>query len=238
MPIVSVVMPVYNGQEHLPETLECLRAEACQVDLELISVDDGSDDTSLDILQDSGLPGQVLRQSRKGPAAARNLGIGQARGEFVAFLDADDLWPEGSLALRCLTLRTEEHLAVCQGLVKTFATGPVPPRLTSRLRQQPFRAVNLGSALFRRSLLQTLGGFDESLTFDEDTDLWIRLWEAGVSKGWLEETCLLYRLHAQSMTRHAPEDARALLPLLKRHKDRMSGQPVRSQVSLSAYLGW
>jgi glycosyltransferase involved in cell wall biosynthesis len=231
-------MPILNAEKFLPETLRSLKANWLEGN-ELLVVDDGCTDRSMELVADSGLPGRTLQGEGGGPAAARNLALKQACGRYVAFLDADDLWPPDTLRLLLDTLREGDGSEkIAQGRVETFADGPVADTLKARLKPVPAYAVNLGSALFRKNDLDQLGGFDESLRFDEDTDLWLRCWEAGLSKKLLPEVTLHYRLHQENMTRGAQSNSRALLPLLKRHRDRMKGrQPLCSQ-GLAEYLGW
>ncbi len=204
--------------------------------MQWLVIDDGSSDQSLEILRCCDLPHQLLQQPRQGPAAARNLALQQACWEWVAFLDADDLWPEGSLGRRLKALREQPQWACLSGRLRTFCEDDLHPRLLERHHDSPRFAVNLGAALFRRGALEQVGGFRPQLRFDEDTDLWMRLWEAGFDKGWLAEVTLLYRLHGHNLTVEAPSNAKALLPLLKAHRERAPFQPNRQD--LATYLGW
>ena len=239
MPIVSVVMPVLNGMAYLPQALESYAQNRWE-GVELWAVDDGSQDGSRECLQASGWVDCLLEGPGQGPAAARNCALRRCSGEYVAFLDADDQWPAGSLRARWEALQGSPQQEVAQGRVMTQVEESLAPRLASRVLEQPRYAVNLGSALFRKSCLDRVGLLDESLRFDEDTDLWIRLWEEGVMPVRLEAVCLEYRLHDQNMTREAQDNARALLPLLKRHRDRMAARPevLAPGQSLASYLGW
>ena len=231
-------MPILNAEKYLPETLRSLKENWLEGS-ELLVVDDGCTDRSIELVADSALPGRTIRGEGCWPAAARNLALKQACGRYVAFLDADDLWPRDTLRLLLDTLRDGNGSErIVQGKVETFADGPVADTLKARLKTVPTYAVNLGSALFRKGDLDQLGGFDETLRFDEDTDLWLRCWEAGLSKKLVPEVTLRYRLHQDNMTRDAQSNSRALLPLIKRHRDRIKGrQPLCSQ-GLADYLGW
>ena len=113
-PQVSVVIPAFNAERHIESCLDSVFGQGSDLALEVIVVDDGSTDGTAARLAE--FP-QVIRlqQANAGPAAARNAGIGQARGEFVAFLDVDDLWPEGKLRLQIDMLMRHPDAALCFG---------------------------------------------------------------------------------------------------------------------------
>src|SRR5262245_42249310 len=97
--LVSVVMPVYNGERHLREAIDSVLRQTHR-NLELIVVDDGSTDGSAEIARAFGDQVRLIRQANVGSAVARNVGIASARGEFVAFIDADDGWVSNKLELQ------------------------------------------------------------------------------------------------------------------------------------------
>jgi glycosyltransferase involved in cell wall biosynthesis len=234
---ISVIMPLYNAEKFLRESLESYQENAFP-GVELIVVDDGSTDRSVDIIRQLGVDARLLRQENAGPATARNLALKASTSKYVAFLDADDVWPPQTLSGLRQVFTADPELQIVQGMVQSFATGKPSDRIRSRLHSEPRYQVNLGSALFRRCVLSELNGFDESLQFDEDTDLWIRCWELGLKKGSVANVTLHYRLHQDNLTSHAKSNARALLPLLKKHRDRMRERKPLSEQSLAQYLGW
>ena len=95
--MISCIVPVYNGERYLAETLQSILGQRVGP-LEVIVVDDGSTDGTAGVARRFGSAIRVLHQTNAGPAAARNLGLSEARGDFVAFLDADDLWKPDKLA--------------------------------------------------------------------------------------------------------------------------------------------
>lgn len=234
-PIISVVMPCFNSEKYLREALQSYLANAF-AGVELVVVDDGSTDRSVQIAKETVPDCVLIQQQHQGPAPARNRGLEAARGEFVTFLDSDDLWPEGTLA-RLLESQRSSSARIAQGMVETFACGEVAPAMRARLKDEPFYSVSLGSALFYREDLRELNGFDETLAFGEDTDLWIRCWEKGIEKTLLPEVTLCYRLHDANMTIQSASDPRTLLRVMKRHRDRMQGRSPVAAVSLTSYLG-
>jgi len=234
---ISVIMPLYNGETYLAETLESYQRNAFP-GVELIVVDDGSTDSSVEILKTKVPSVKLLTQTNGGPSKARNLALQKAEGTYIAFLDADDLWPPGTLEKLHGALSHNLEAGIAQGKIETFASGPVAEQIRHRLKDEPFYGVNLGSSLFKREDLLRMGGLDETLRHGEDTDFWFRCWEEGLEKTLVPHITLRYRLHNHNMTTEAASDAKMLLPLLKKHRDRMRGRTPKSSVSLTEYLGW
>src|SRR5690606_28366702 len=111
---VSVIIPVYNGERYLAEAVHSILAQTVPT-LEIIVVDDGSTDGTARVAQRFGDAVCYVYQPNRGPAAARNRGLERARGEIVAFLDADDLWREGKLACQCARLEADPTLDIVLG---------------------------------------------------------------------------------------------------------------------------
>ena len=88
---LSIIIPAYNAAKYIRSTIDCALAQSLSEN-EVIVVDDGSTDDTIDILESYGDEIRVIRQENRGVSAARNRGIGEARGQWLAFLDADDLW--------------------------------------------------------------------------------------------------------------------------------------------------
>ncbi len=184
-PLVSVVIPTYNSATTLPRTLASVLAQTW-TRCEILVIDDGSADTTPALLAGYGEQLRAIRQDNAGPSAARNRGLREARGDYVAFLDADDLWLPEKLERQVALLSAHPELGFC-----STATSVVDPE-GSPLRDWPCRsgeeplletlfmhsAAVSGSTsgvLARRQLVLDAGGFDESLRGFEDPDLWIRL---------------------------------------------------------------
>ena len=111
-PLVSCIVPVFNGERYLAEALDSILAQTYRP-VDLIVVDDGSTDGTAQVAAGYGERITYLYQENSGPAAARNKGIDAAQGEFVAFLDADDVWHEEKLARQMVRFDARRELGVC-----------------------------------------------------------------------------------------------------------------------------
>ncbi|WP_051463184.1 glycosyltransferase family 2 protein [Deferrisoma camini] len=184
-PLVSVVIPCFNAARYVAETLSSVLAQTYPR-LEVIVVDDGSTDGTLDVLHSFREAVTVVRHDRnRGVAAARNTGAGLARGEFLAFVDADDLWTPQKLT-RQIEAASEPDvvLLVHTDLGYIDETGAPHPRpwpmwttadgdcFAELLRSN---GVAASAALVRRPAFERCGGFEEGLRGTEDYHLWLRL---------------------------------------------------------------
>jgi glycosyltransferase involved in cell wall biosynthesis len=182
-PLVTVVIPVYNGAAFVADAIESVLRQK-HAPLELVVVDDGSTDETPQILSDFGNRISVWRQRNRGAPAARNAGIRSSRGEFLAFLDADDLYPDGYVQrfIEAAARVPEAEVFHCGWQAFDLEGHPLYANETPLpLDADPFHQMLLtGSphtaALFlRRSVLSRVGMFDESLAPQEDWDFWLRL---------------------------------------------------------------
>ncbi|MGL6097742.1 MAG: glycosyltransferase family 2 protein, partial [Fimbriiglobus sp.] len=156
-PTVSVVIPCYNGAEFLPETLRSVLAQTVPVH-EILVIDDGSTDDSAAVAEGFGPPVRVIRQPNQGESVARNRGIDEATGEWVAFLDADDLWEPTKTERQLAVLATSNAKAVCCGYYWFEQTGvrmeilpPEPHRFSRRAILANIQSCcQLGSLMVRR----------------------------------------------------------------------------------------
>ena len=185
-PRVAVIIPSFNRSGVLPEAIDSVISQTFS-DLEIVVVDDGStDDTALMLHDRFGGEARLrcLRQDNRGPAAARNLGIRHSSSDLVAFLDSDDLWMPEKLRLQVDKLDASPEAALC------FCDRVLDARdlSGSRFLGAGFRGdtslrgmleksfpLSTPSVVIRRSVLERVGLFDESLAHVEDWDLWIRV---------------------------------------------------------------
>jgi len=217
-PRVSVVVPVLNGERYLGAALESIASQGCE-GLETIVVDDGSVDRSAKIAWTRGA--RVIRGPWRGVAAARNRGIAAARGELIAFLDADDLWTEGSLALRLAALDSDPELDFVYGIMRGFPDPDRPPPAWIPRRHNSDEGGLLSSFVVRRAACARVGEFDESLMIGEDLDWICRLQDSGSRGRQLDKVIYLQRLHdASTMVRNVDRGREALKAVLWRSIER------------------
>lgn len=203
-------MSVYNGERYLNEAVRSILGQTCE-DFEFLIVDDGSTDKSmaiLELLRREDRRIHVFHQENAGPAAARNLGFRQARGEYVAVMDADDVADPTRLEKQAVYLDAHpECLAVGCRLRFIDPDGELiaeeQERATAHEEIERVMFRGLGGipnpgAMIRRSILQELNGYREDFPSSEDLDLWLRIGERGKLAN-LPEILLSYRLHPNSL---------------------------------------
>lgn len=229
-PRVSVVVPTYGHAEWLPTTLDAVLAQA-GVSFEVIVVDDGSpDDTEAALDRWHGRARiRYVRRRNGGPAAARNRGLAEARGEFVAWLDDDDVWPAETLRTLVAELDAHPDAVLAYGRYAVLAPdGSVHPDATAgpfpsgRVREAFLRRNwihSLGQTLVRRSAVLDVGGLDPTIRGSDDWEMSIRLSQRGTFRH-VDRVVLHYRVHATNASRHAVEHLRNHCRVVAKHLGR------------------
>lgn len=211
-PLVSAIIPVYNGERYLAEAVESVRTQG-HVPLEILVVDDASTDGTGSLARGWPDVRYVARTVRRGAGAARNLGVSLSSGGLLAFLDADDAWVRGKLSRQVEALAGEPALEAVFGHVVPFweggegaaMPGPVP-----------------GTMLIRREAFVRVGGFDESPGAKETVDWYLRAVEAGLRMRMLSDVVYRRRIHGEN--RGVRErDMGGYLAALKASLDRRRG---------------
>jgi glycosyltransferase involved in cell wall biosynthesis len=203
--VVSAVIPTYNHARYVCEAVESALNQTYGR-MEVIVVDDGSTDDTRARLEQYGGRVRYVHQANRGLSAARNTGIRHAKGEWVAFLDADDVWHPQKTEIQ-LTAISKVGDA---GVVGSPGRGPMPDTLMPNppvkrvgvrelLLRQP---VSGSSTLVRRHCFDHVGPFDESLAAVEDRDMWLRLC-ATFPVYQVASPCWWYRSHEGQMSRNA-----------------------------------
>jgi glycosyltransferase involved in cell wall biosynthesis len=202
-PRVSVVIPAFNHGRYVGEAVQSALDQSYP-DLEVIVIDDGSTDNTREVIRGFGDRVRYFHQENRGLAASRNRGIGESRGDFVAFLDADDLWLPRKLE-RQLEVFDQHPSArlVYAGVFHVDCGGRVLKEIRPRHRgatlpQLLLDNIVIGSgttAVVPRECLRELGGFDERFSVCEDWELWLRI-ARRYEMDYVDEPLAKYRLHA------------------------------------------
>jgi GT2 family glycosyltransferase len=198
LPSVTVVIPVLNGALFLAAAVESILTQKYPR-LEIVVVDDGSDDDLAGAVAALPVDVRVQHQATSGPAAARNTGIGMATSDLVAFLDVDDRWPPGSLIalVRGWLLGGASVVAGQAHVVELDPeTGEERPVWTP---EEVF-PYYIGSAVFERTVFDRVGFFDPGMLYGEDTDWFARLAESDETLRRLPVLSLVVRRHGRNMT--------------------------------------
>jgi glycosyltransferase involved in cell wall biosynthesis len=210
----SVIVPVHNGERFLPEAIASIRRQALRP-VEIIIVDDGSTDGTAAIAETLGPGIRLIRQRHSGVTIARNTGLRAAGGELIAFLDCDDLWTDDKLAVQVPILRGHPDIQIALGHTRRIWARREPGE-AGRCLTEPELALHLGAALIRRSVFETVGAFDESLSHAEDWDWFMRAREQAVVVVVHPDVMLLYRRHGDNMSNDTPRSRAALLRTVRR----------------------
>ena len=200
-PLVSVIVPCYNAARFLPDAIASVRAQNYEP-LEILVVDDGSTDATPQTVAALGADIRYFRQENSGPAAARNRGLRDARGELIGFADADDQWPDGKLELQVGRLVEDPVVDIVSGRIRYIELpGAEKLDLPFEGPDHSVAHIHLGAGLYHRRVFDVVGLLDETLRISEDFDWFLRAREAGLKIVILREVTLLYRLHESNMTR-------------------------------------
>lgn len=208
---VSCIIPVYNCSAYLKEALESVLTQSYS-DIEVIVIDDGSSDRSFEIA--SSYPDRRVRtiqQANGGPSSARNTGFRHSTGEFIWYLDADDVLVNGSVERLVVELKESVESAFAVGAWRNIdeegrvisevnhfrATASLDETYTSMLLRTPFPP---SAALFRASVVAASGGWDETLWCAEDRDFYLRVLEANFKFKSTDSDVFRYRIHESNAT--------------------------------------
>lgn len=222
-PLISGIVPVFNGERYLPETLDSMLAQTYKP-LEIIVVDDGSTDGTAKVVASYGDKVRYLRQDNSGPAIARNRGIDAAKGKFIAFLDADDLWHPEKLMCQMARFEARPELDLCITYVQNFWISELSTE-AERYRDHPLSRPVPGyltqALLARRSVFETVGKFNPDLRHAEKTDWFLRASEKGAVLELLPDILVYRRFHETNASRSLGSASRdEYVQLLKASLDR------------------
>lgn len=187
--MISVIIPTFNRAAYLKEAIQSILDQDCFCDrnkeppFEIIVVDDGSTDSTGEVVRSFAGDIRYVYQENRGVSAARNVGLQHANGEFIAYLDSDDLWKKEKVAVQMSLIKTVPRAMMCYTEEIWIRNGIfVNPKKRHRKysgwifdKVLPLCLISLSSALFRREVFASVGTFDEDLPVCEDYDFGIRL---------------------------------------------------------------
>lgn len=217
---ISVIMPVYNGERYIKEAVESVLAQTLN-DWELIIIDDGSTDATLEKLNHFTNPRiYIIQQPNQGASIARNAGLAQARGDYIAFLDADDIYLPNALQeyVNYLETHPEHDVVYADGWISDSQKQPLmrisehrSGIYTGHILERLVLCADIGfpvCTLTRHEIIKTHQvTFDPKLRIGEDWDFWIYL-ARWAQFGYLDKPLCLYRVHSNSVT-HSQLELRA-----------------------------
>jgi glycosyltransferase involved in cell wall biosynthesis len=228
-PLISVVMPVYNGERYLGEAIASVIAQEHRP-LEVIVVDDGSTDRSSAIALRFGPPVRCIRQENAGAATARTRGAAAAQGEFLAFLDADDLWMPSKLRKQLDAFEADPELDMVFGHVRHFYSPDVAEQAAALGR--PAAEVMPGYAsntmLVRRAAYERVGPFLAQLKRSDFIEWYGRAVDLGLKQRMLPDIIALRRLHTANMSITERGKANDFVRMAKLLLDRRRGRQADS----------
>jgi len=222
--LVSVVTATYNMADYLPETLDSILGQDYG-HLESIVIDDGSTDETSSVLEPYVSSGwvRVIRQKNAGQTVAKNRGISEARGDFIAFCDADDTWRPDKLTKQIEAFTQFPEVAVVFSDIDVIDSKgdpyQIPPmkrvggRITAELLLDNF--IPFPTSIVRADVLKKAGGFDENLTMSIDYDLWLRI-SVDHPMHYIPEPLAKYRIWEGQMSKRLDERLDNFFQLLRR----------------------
>ena len=221
LPVITVVIGAYNAERYLAEAIDSVLVQTYR-NLELIVVDDGSTDRTGEIAGSYGDPVRCIRQANGGMAAARNRAIPEARGSYLAFLDADDRFPPDKLASQLAVFEADPDLDVVYGHVTEFLSPDLDESARALLREPehdvPWPTPNL--MLVRRESFLRVGLFSTDLKVGIGVDWHARANELGLQSAVPPILALERRLHAENNGIRQRESKPQYLHVLKAALDR------------------
>ncbi|MES2176677.1 MAG: glycosyltransferase family A protein [Gemmatimonadota bacterium] len=196
---VSVIIPMYNAERYVAEAVESVLTQTLRPK-EVIVVDDGSTDRGHEVIAQFR-DVRYVHQDNAGTGPARNTGVALAQGEFLAFLDADDLWEADKLAWQVATLRADTSLDMVFGFVEQFPSPELADEIerTILFAKEPAPAYFAGTMLIRRSAFDRAGPFPSHLTVGEFIDWYLRAIDAGLTSVMHPRVVLRRRIHNTNM---------------------------------------
>ncbi len=218
---VTAAIPVRDGEAYLAEAIESVLAQSRRCD-QVVVVDNGSTDGSAAVAAGYGPEVEVVAEPRPGIGAARNAAIAAARGEFVAFLDADDLWQPDKIERQLAAFASRPELQLVFGHVRQFVSPDLPATeaVALRIPAEPQPGLYIGAMLARRTAIDAIGPWAEDVQVSDGLAFLLRARELGLAQEMLDETVTLRRIHGANHSIHNRDQRAEFARHLKRSLDR------------------
>ncbi len=208
MPKVSVIIPTHNSSNYICDAIDSV-LQQCYKDYEIIVVDDGSTDNTKEALRQYGQKIKYIYQENKGVSAARNTGIKEANGKYIALLDADDTWVPNKLSRQIEILENNKEIGLTCSLMDTMSEQGVslnkikPKKPLARTFEKAliFGSPPPSTFVIRREYLDAVGLFGEEIDIFEDLDLFLKI-SKKYSIAPMNEVLGRYRIHSSNITRN------------------------------------
>lgn len=222
---ISVLVPVYNAGKYLAEAIESVLNQKGAKPLEIIILDDGSTDASTEVAESYKPKVSLYQQAHSGISAARNATLQKAKGDFIAFLDADDVWTEDHLEKLLNVFKEHDKLDVAAGHVEQFLSEDVEDpsaKIPDGMKVLPGFVV--GAMLIKKSVFDVVGTFNEELTLADTVDWFARFKDSGLVLKMIDDIVLKRRIHStNSGIRHKDnrkDYTKVLMASIKRKREK------------------
>lgn len=250
MPKISVIIPVYNAMTYLPETLESVFKQTFS-DFEILIINDGSSDNVVEwVSQITDSRVKLISQANQGVSAARNTGINNSQGEYIAFLDADDLWKPTKLEKQVNRLEANPTVGLAYtwtAFIDQFSQ-PVGVSLISHIEGNVWEKIVVrdmistgSSTMIRAECFDKVGLFDSDLSIGEDRDMWTRI-ASCYPFAVIKEPLTLYRRHPQNTTKNnkkiVPELSRVIEKTFQNTPEKLLYLKSRSYGWMNILAAW
>jgi glycosyltransferase involved in cell wall biosynthesis len=209
---------VRNGEAYVRQAIESVLHQIKGRD-EVLVIDDQSTDATRSMIGQIDSRVIALEGPGRGPSAARNIGLSQARGEFIAFLDHDDLWPQGRHDTLLAALLADDEANAAVGRMRVIAEAGAAAGPHAAMSGLHVPAI-LPSCLYRHDLVMQVGPFAEDMRHGEDVDYHFRLAESGLRLAFCATDSLIYRRHDRNTSLNAPPGDKVLLATVARRLER------------------
>lgn len=219
MTSISVIIPVRNGEQYILDAIECVLSQTITPS-QVIVIDNESTDGTAQIVQQ--FPEVIYHhQQDRGPAGGRNAGLALATGNYISFLDADDVWPLDQLEKLSTYLNEHQEVLVVMGQAQFVYLDGAKMRFTGAgIAVGTAVNVYLPAAMFRREAFEQIGNFNEDRSLSEDAEWFMRAAEQGIQPTILPIITLYHRMHTANMTLARMELRKKTMDTIKLSLDR------------------